>query len=109
MKFPVPAPKIFTYGTASDPPLPSHESSAERVTPKGNPTTHKNPPNTVLNVPSDPDSYPSLLDTSSLDSNDSLENEYYKQRKLAKNNKKKGQSKTCFHDHIKKCANLKVH
>ena len=51
----VPAPRTFTYGKASDPRSPSHDSSEESVTPKGNTTTCNNPPNTVPNIPNDPD------------------------------------------------------
>ena len=63
----VPAPLIFTYGTTSDPQSPSHDSSAETMKPKGNPTPRNNPPNMVPNVPADPDSdlissYSCLLD-----------------------------------------------
>ena len=59
---PVMTPQIFTYET-SDPPLPLHDSSAESVTPKGNPTLRNNLPNLVPNVPSDPDSDPVSSDS----------------------------------------------
>ena len=53
----VPSPQtFFTYGTESDPPSPSYDLSAERVTPKEN-ITRNNQPNTVPNAPDDPDSY----------------------------------------------------
>ena len=52
--FLVPDPQIFTYGTASDPPSPSHESSVESVRPKCNRTPRNNPPNQIPNVPADP-------------------------------------------------------
>ena len=51
----VPAPQIFTYGKSSDPRSTSHDSSAESVTPKGNPTPHNNPPNLLLKIPDEPD------------------------------------------------------
>ena len=104
--FPVPAPPIFPYGKASDPPSPSHESSEEIVTPKGNTLPHDNLPNLVPNLPDDPDSDPSLSDFSLSDSSDSSDDEYYKWRKSAKNNKKKSRIKTCFNKPIKKCVNL---
>ena len=66
----VPAAQIFTYET-SDPPSPSHDSSSESVTPKGNPITRKDPPNPVPNVPSDPESNTSLSDSYSLSLSDS--------------------------------------
>ena len=50
---------IFTYGSASDPPSPPYDSSAESVKPKGNTKPHNNPPNPVLNAPDEPDSDPS--------------------------------------------------
>ena len=49
---------IFTYESASDPPSPPHISLSESVTPKGNTKPHNNPPNSVPNVPADPDSDP---------------------------------------------------
>ena len=55
--------------------------------PKGNPTPHNNSPNTVPNLPADPDSDPSFPYSSLLYSSDSSENEYYKQKRCAKNNK----------------------
>ena len=55
---PVIASPIFIYGTASDPPSPQYDSSAEIVTTKGNPTTRNNPPNLVPKVPYDPYSDP---------------------------------------------------
>ena len=45
---------IFTYGTATDPPSPLHDSSSESVT-----KTRNNPLNPVLSVSDDPDSDPS--------------------------------------------------
>ena len=78
---PVPDPQIFTYGTASDPWSPSHDLSAESVTPKGNPTPWNKPHNPVPNIPSDPDSDPILSDYSLSDSFDSSEDEYYKWRR----------------------------
>ena len=76
--YPVPAPPIFNYGTASDPRSPSQDSSEESATPKGKNITHNNPPKTAPNVPADPDSDPSSSYSSSPDSSDSSENEYYK-------------------------------
>ena len=67
---PVLASLVFTYGRASEPPSLSHESSSESAIPKGNPKPRENPPNRLLNVPADPDSDPSFLDYSSLDSSD---------------------------------------
>ena len=67
----VPASPIFTYGIASDPTSPFHDSSAEIVTPKGNPKPHNNTPNEVPNVLAEPDSDPSLSDSSSSDLSDS--------------------------------------
>ena len=55
---PVPASPIFLSGRTSDPVPPSNESSAEIITPKGNPKPHNNPLNLVPNVQSDPDSDP---------------------------------------------------
>ena len=60
----------------------------------------------VPKVPPEPYSDPSQSDFSSLDSSDSSDESYYKQRERAKNNKKKHQSKTCFNNPIKNCANL---
>ena len=74
----VPAPVIFTYGSVSDPQSPPHNSSVEIVTPKGNPTTSNNPPNTVPNVPYDPNSAPILSDSSLPELSDSSDNKYYK-------------------------------
>ena len=102
----IPAPQIFTYRTASDPRLPSHDSSSEIVTPKLNHTPRNNPPNTVPNVPTDLDSDSTLSYSSSLDPYDSSDNKYYKRRRRAKNNNNKRQSKTSFNNPIKKCANV---
>ena len=52
---PLHASPMFTDGSASDPPLPTHDSSAESVTPKGNPNPRDNPSNPVPCVPDDPD------------------------------------------------------
>ena len=82
--YPVPASPIFTYGTTSDHRSPSHDSSAESVTPKGNPTSYNKPPNPVRKVIADPDSDPSSLDSSLSDSSDSSDDEYYKIRRRAK-------------------------
>ena len=73
---PVPASPIFFYGRASYSPSKSHDSSAESLTPKGNPTPRNNSPNMVLNLPSDPDSDPILSDHSLSDSSDSSDDEY---------------------------------
>ena len=72
-------PQIFTYGTASEPQLPSNDLSAEIVTHQVNPTPRNNPINPVPNVTADPDSGPSLLYSS-----ESSDNEYYKRRRRAK-------------------------
>ena len=75
---PVPASTIFSYGIPSDSPSPSHDSSLESVTPKGNIKPRNNPPNPVPNVPSDTDSDPSLSDYSPLGSSNSSYDDYYK-------------------------------
>ena len=67
------ASSIFTYGIASDPPPPPHDSLSESVTSKGNTKQHVNTFNTV---PSDQDSDPSLSDYSLSESSDSSYNEY---------------------------------
>ena len=72
----VPAPQIFTYGTASDPQSPSHDSSSETVTPEKNPMRRKIPTNPVSNIPNDPDSDPILSDFSLSDSSDPSDNDY---------------------------------
>ena len=64
---PVHASPIFTYESVIDPTSPPHDSLAESVTTKGITKPRKNPPNTVQNLPSDPDSDTSLSDSSSLD------------------------------------------
>ena len=46
--------QIRTYGSASDPISPPHDSLAEIVAPKGSTKTHANTPNTVSYVPADP-------------------------------------------------------
>ena len=74
---PLPAPRIFNYGTASDPISPSHKSLAESMTRKVNNTPHNKPPNLVPNIPDDPDSDPSFSDSSSLYSSDSSYDDYY--------------------------------
>ena len=74
--------------------------------PKGHPKPRDNPPNTVPNVPADPDSYPGLSDSSLLDSYDSSDDKYYKQIWHAKNCKEKLWSKTRFDETIKRCAKL---
>ena len=104
--YPVPAPRIFTYGTASDLQSPPYYSSVESVTLKGNPTPHNKPHNLVPNVPFEPEPYPSFSDSSLSDSSDSSDGKYYKQRQLAKKNKEKQQNKTRFHGPIKKCTKL---
>ena len=57
------------------------------MTPKGNPMPHKNQPNTVLNVPDDPDPDPSLSDYFSLELSDSSGAGYPKQGIYTKNKK----------------------
>ena len=101
----VPDSRIFIYGT-SDHPSPSHDSSAETVTPKVNLTPSNNPPNYVPNIPDDPDSDSSLSFSSSSDSSDSLDDEYYKQRQRTENNNNKCHSKSCFNDPIKKSVKI---
>ena len=73
---------------------------------RGNPKPHNNRPNTVPKIPDDPDSDPSLSDSSLSKPSDSSDDEYYKQRRREKNDKKKLQSKTRFNDPIKKFAKL---
>ena len=75
---------IFSYGSASDPPSPSHDQSAEIVSPKGNPKPHNNPPIPIPYVPADPYSYPNLSDSSLSGSSDSTDENYYKWRQNAK-------------------------
>ena len=84
----VPAPRIFTYGTAIEPQSPSYDSSEKSVTPKGNPTPRNNPPNPVTNIPYEPYSEPILSDYSLTDSSESSDDECDKIRQLSKNNKK---------------------
>ena len=102
---PLPIPWTLTYGTIV-PPSPSHDSSAEIVTPEGNPTPHNNPQNPALNVPADPGSDPSFSNYSLSYPSDSSDGEYSKQRQQMKNYKKNCQSKNSFNDTIKKCAKL---
>ena len=94
------------YESARDPTLPSHDSSAESVTPKGIPNPCNNPTNPLPYVPDDLDSDPSLSDSSSSDSSDSSDGDYYNQRQLAKKDKNKRQSKMRFGDPIKKYVKL---
>ena len=61
--FSVHTPQMSTYGTASDPQSPLHDSSAEIVTPKGNYTPLNNQLNPVPNVLANLDSDPSLSDS----------------------------------------------
>ena len=51
---PVPAPRLFTYGKERNTQSPPHDSSEEKVTPKGNPMSRNNLPNPVLNLTADP-------------------------------------------------------
>ena len=76
------------------------------MTPKVNTTPCNNPPNPLPNVLADLDLDPSLYDYSLPDSLDSSDNNSYKRRRRAKNNKNKCRSKTCFDDPIKKCETL---
>ena len=76
------------------------------MTPKGNPTLRNNSSNPAPNVPTDPDSDPSLSDYSLSDSYDSPDGEYSKQRRCTKKNENNCQSKNIFNDPIKKCAKL---
>ena len=94
---PVPAQQTFTYST-SDPPSPSHDSSAESVTTKVNLTPHNNPHNPVPNVPADPGSDPSSSDFTLSDSSKSSDDEYYKQRQCTKKNINNRQSKKHFNN-----------
>ena len=83
-----------------------HDSSAERVTPKGNSKPRSNPPNKLPYVPAEPDSEPISSDSSSSESPDSLEDAYYKQRQRAKKEKKKHWSKKRLDDSIRKRAKI---
>ena len=76
------------------------------MTPKGNPTPHNNPPNSVLNVPADPDSDPSLSDSPMSYPSDSSDGEYSKQRRCMKENKNNCQSKNSFNHPIKSAQSL---
>ena len=76
--YPVPAPLIFTYRTASDPLSPPHDSSSESMTPKLNPTPRNNPSNPVLNLPADMDSDTSSSYYYSSDSSDPSDDNLYK-------------------------------
>ena len=104
--YPVPTPPICFYGRARYPLSPLHDSSEDSVTPKVNPKPRGNPPNPVPKVLDDPDSNPSLSDSSFSESDDSSDDEYYKIIQSAKNDKKKLCSKTCSNEPIRKCANL---
>ena len=73
-------------GRAIHSPSPSHESSSESVTPKGNPTPCNNPPKLVLNIPPDPYLDLSLSDFSLLNPSDLSDNDYYKQILCSKKN-----------------------
>ena len=75
------------------------------MTPKVNPTTLKDPPNLVLNVQADPDSYPGLSYYFLSSSYDFSDSKYHKQIRRTKNNKRKSRNKNIF-DPIKKCAKL---
>ena len=97
---------IFTNGGGNELPSPPHDSSEERVTYRGNPNPHGNPPNPVPNTPYYPDSDPSLSDSSSPESSDSSDDEYYKQRRYEKRDKNKLWSKMSFYEPIKNCAKL---
>ena len=60
----------------------------------------------VPNVLADPDSDPSLSDSSLSESFDSSYDNYYKLKQREKRDKKKRQVKTCFNDPIKTFVNL---
>ena len=62
--------------------------------------------NPVPNLTADPDSDPSLSDSYLSESSESLDDEYYKQRRRTKKDINKFRSKMCFNDPIKKCAKL---
>ena len=68
---PVSASPLFLYGRSSDPLSPSHGSSEESLTPKGNHKPRIIIPNPILNVPIDLSSDPSFSYSSSSDSSDS--------------------------------------
>ena len=77
---PVPYYKTKLNYETNDPPLPSNgKSSPESVTPTGNLTPPNNPPKPVPSTPIEPDSDPSSLDYSLLDSSDSSDSGYLKQ------------------------------
>ena len=64
------------------------------------------PPNSVPNVPADPDSHPSFSYYYLSYSSDSSENNYYKIMRRTKKNKIKHRSKNRYNEPIKKCAKL---
>ena len=74
--------------------------------PKGIHKTHDKPPNPVPNIPADPYSDPSFSDSSSSESYESSDDEYYKRMQCAKKYKKKLYSKTHFNDPIKSVKSL---
>ena len=76
------------------------------MTDECNPTPCNNPPNIVLNVPDDPNSYPSLSDYFLLNSSDSSDAGYTKRERHTKKKKMKRCSKKGFNDPIKKWANI---
>ena len=85
---------IFTYGSASDPPSPSHESPEESVTPKVITKSQDNPTNSVPYLPYDLDSDPSSQYSSSSESSDSSHESIKNKDSAKKKDKKKFFSKT---------------
>ena len=98
--------KHFFYWRASDPLSPSHDQSAECATTKENTKPGNNPRNPLQNVPIDPDSEPSSLDSSSSNLYDLSDNEYHKQIQQLKKGKNRHQSKTRFDEPIKNAQSL---
>ena len=74
--------------------------------PKVNPTSCNNPSNPVPNLTSDPDLDPILSHSSSLDSSDSWDDDYYKRRHCEKNNKINAKVKLIFMTLSKNARNL---
>ena len=66
--------------TSYPPPPSTGTSSLEIITPTGNSTPWNNPPKEVPHLPNDPDSYPSLSDSSLLESLESLDYGHSKPR-----------------------------
>ena len=95
----------FHYGKNYSPSPFYGQSSQAIITPTEKSTPCNNPPKQVPYVPIDPNSYPSLLDSSLLDSYDSSDSGYSKLGQRTHTHKKFC-IKNFNDDSIKKCANL---